>query len=141
MTRWPDSEAFAPVRPEGRKAPTPALVLVAFEPVPDGDTSDQDVRLRRYPAVLDCNDNGRAGAACVNSKCRYHLANRGYWEHDLRPTRDCSLDVANEGPHTLDEVAAVLGVSGERVRQIEEEALAHPKHNSTLKGLYDDSSE
>jgi transcription initiation factor TFIIIB Brf1 subunit/transcription initiation factor TFIIB len=52
-----------------------------------------------------------------------------------------ALDVANEGPRTLDEVAEVLGVSGERVRQIEEEALEHLKHNATLKELYDESPE
>ena len=96
------------------------------------------VHLRRYPDVAECVDSERPGAGCSHTDCRYHLANRGYWEHHLRPTRDCSLDVANEGPHTLDEIAAVLGVSGERVRQIEEEAIEHLKHNAKLKGLYDE---
>jgi DNA-directed RNA polymerase sigma subunit (sigma70/sigma32) len=41
--------------------------------------------------------------------------------------------VANEGPHTLDEVAAVLGVSGERVRQVEEQAFEQLRDNPTLK--------
>jgi Sigma-70, region 4 len=99
------------------------------------------VHLRRYPDVAECVDSGPPGAGCSRTDCRYHLANRGYWEHHLRPTRDCSLDVANEGPHTLDEVAAVLGVSGERVRQIEEEAIEHLKHNATLKRLHDESPE
>ena len=97
------------------------------------------VHLRRYPDVAECVDSEPPGAGCLHTDCRYHLANRGYWEHHLRPTRDCSLDVANEGPHTLDEIAAVLGVSGERVRQIEEEALGQLKHNATLKGLHDES--
>ena len=47
--------------------------------------------------------------------------------------------MANEGPHTLDEVAMFLGLSGERVRQIEEQALELLKHNATMKGLHDES--
>ena len=97
------------------------------------------VRLRRYPGLVECLDSDAPGAGCSHTDCRYHLANRGYCEHHLRPTRDCSLDVANEGPHTLDEVAEVLGVSGERVRQIEEQALGQLKHSATLKGLHDES--
>ena len=42
------------------------------------------------------------GAAYTRTECRYHLTHHGYWEHHLKPTRDCSLDVANEGPRTLD---------------------------------------
>jgi DNA-directed RNA polymerase sigma subunit (sigma70/sigma32) len=57
------------------------------------------------------------------------------------PTRDCALDVANEGARTLDEVAAVLGVSGERVRQIEERAIAQLVKNVVLKRLHDELEE
>jgi len=116
-----------------------ALALVATAPAlePEGQ-SEPVAQAKRYPTVPECVDGGPPGA-CARTECRYHLAHRGYWEHHLKPTRDCSLDVANEGPRTLDEVAAVLGVSGERVRQIEEEALEHLKHNATLKELYDES--
>ena len=68
-------------------------------------------------------------------------SSRGYWEHHLLPTRDCALDVANEGARTLDEVAAVLGVSGERVRQIEERAIAQLMNNVVLKRLHDELEE
>lgn len=44
---------------------------------------------------------------CQHTGCRYHL-----------PTA-CALDVADEGAHTLAEVADLLGISRERVRQIE----------------------
>jgi hypothetical protein len=35
----------------------------------------------------------------------------------------CSLDVADRGPHTLEEIARLYGVTRERIRQIEEKAL------------------
>jgi len=91
----------------------------------------------RYPLVC-CTQPGRPGA-CQQRKCRYHLANRGPSEHQLAPTRDCALDVANEGPHTREQVAAVLGISIERLRQIEKRALARLKRNKTLRRLHDDS--
>ena len=113
-----------------------ALVVLELDaPAPFG----AGVRPRRFPVLPECVDEGPPGAGCSHTECRYHLAYRGYWEHSLKPTRDCAVDVANEGPRTLDEVAAVLGVSGERVRQIEEQALAQLKHNTILKGLHDES--
>lgn len=115
----------------------PLLTLVASGP-PTSDPVPGRPRLRRYPEVDCCADDGPAGTACQRTECRYHLAYRGHWEHFHRPTRDCSLDVANEGPHTLDEVALFMGVSGERVRQIEEQALAQLKGSATLKGLHDE---
>jgi hypothetical protein len=36
----------------------------------------------------------------------------------------CALDVAREGEHTLDHVAGLLNLTGERTRQIEETAIA-----------------
>ena len=121
----------------------PARASLAIAPIdsPPSAASPSPPLIRRYSDLSDCVDHGPPGAACQHTECRYHLAHRGYWEHHLKPTRDCAIDVANEGPHTLDEVAAVLGVSGERARQIEEQALAYLKHNPTLKGLHDESSE
>jgi len=108
-------------------APLPAPLLPVLPPLP------------RYPDLAECVVDGPPGATCLHTECRYHLAHRGYWEHTHRPTHDCSIDVANEGPHTLDEVALAMGVSGERVRQIEEQALEQLKHSATLKDLHDES--
>lgn len=44
----------------------------------------------------------------------------------------CSLDVADEGPHTLEEVASFLNVTLERARQLEEIALRRFKHAALL---------
>ena len=142
---WPS--ALAPV---GTVVPGPVVTatppisatraLALAPPAPSPSAVTQGVAaLRRYSGVADCIDHGPPGASCQHTACRYHLAHRGYWEHTHRPTHDCSIDVANEGPHTLDEVAVFMGISGERVRQIEEQALEQLKHSATLKDLHDES--
>jgi DNA-directed RNA polymerase sigma subunit (sigma70/sigma32) len=47
--------------------------------------------------------------------------------------------VANEGPHTLAEIATFLGLTTERARQLEEQAFEQLNLNSTMKGLHDES--
>lgn len=47
--------------------------------------------------------------------------------------------MVKEGPHTRDEVAAVLGISDERLRQIEKRGVARLKRNETLRRLHDES--
>ncbi len=97
------------------------------------------VRLTRYPGVPECVATGPRGP-CAHRECRYHVAHRGYWEHEVVPTRDCALDVANEGPHTLEQVGAAFGISFERVRQIEERALGRLRKNATLRRLHGGSA-
>lgn len=41
---------------------------------------------------------------------------------DVPKKESCALDVAESGPHTLDEVASILGLTRERIRQIEGKA-------------------
>lgn len=94
-------------------------------------------RHRRYP--LHCCTQEAPPGPCQQRQCRYHLAHRGPSEHQLAPTRDCALDVANEGPHTRELVAAMLGISVERLRQVEKRALARLKRNKTLRRLHDES--
>lgn len=92
---------------------------------------------RRFPLVSDCKHIDRS-AFCRETRCPYHLEYRGYGEHRLQPTRDCALVVASEGEHTVEEVAAVLGVSRERVRQIEERALRKLRRVGSLRRGYGD---
>lgn len=42
---------------------------------------------------------------------------------DLDPAASCSLDVADRGEHVMDDIAPVLGVSHEYIRQIESKGL------------------
>lgn len=89
---------------------------------------------RRFPLVAECSHRDQS-AVCRQTHCPYHLEYRSYGEHRLQPTRDCALAVANEGEHTLDEVAEVLGVSAEHVRQIEARALRKLRRSDILDGL------
>lgn len=127
--------AIESARPPLNPAPARRLAVVPSQPSQPAQpaTSPSPPRQRRYPDLSECVEDGPSSPKCTHTECRYHLAHRGYWEHSHEPTRDCAIDVANEGPHTLDEVAAVLGVSGERVRQVEEQAFEQLRDNPTLK--------
>lgn len=63
-------------------------------------------------------------APCTLTCCRYNLAcglSDYRLMHAYQP-EPCSLRLAREGPMTLEAVATTLGVTRERVRQIEEKA-------------------
>lgn len=52
-------------------------------------------------------------------------------------TMSCALDLAEDGPRTLDQVATLMGMSRERARQIEEGAMAQVRrdfHSEELLG-------
>jgi hypothetical protein len=97
-----------------------------------------EIQRRRFPLVMEC-AMPSGDEPCTQVRCRYHLARFGLGDHLRVPTRDCALAVANEGPRTLDEVAAVLDLSGERIRQIEERALRKLQASAALRRLFDES--
>lgn len=94
------------------------------------------VRLPRFSEVPEC-VTPSSEARCSNTACRYHLANRQPGEHHVEPLRDCALSVANEGPHTLEEVARISGVTREWVRQLEANALEKLAGSISLRRQYD----
>lgn len=71
---------------------------------------------------------------CPYVSCRYHLYLDVRGDGVLRinfPEREpeelmasCALDMSEDGPRTLDQVAALMGMSKERARQIEATAFA-----------------
>jgi hypothetical protein len=80
----------------------------------------------------DCEGGPRP---CPYAGCRHHLG------FEVRPgsgslievfagvevwdmPNTCALDLADAGTHTLEEVGAIFGLTRERIRQIEEQALA-----------------
>jgi hypothetical protein len=118
------------------RAEVPSLLQAQ---APSSAPSASQRRLPRYPTLSECVDDGPPDAGCSHAECRYHLAHRSLWEHAPHPTRDCAIDVANEGPHTLQQIATFLGLTTERARQLEEQAFEQLKLNSTMKGLHDES--
>jgi hypothetical protein len=67
----------------------------------------------RYNLYLDVWSNG-------NIKLNFPDLEPG----EIPPHSSCALDVAGDGPQTLDRVAEVLNVTRERLRQLQEQALA-----------------
>lgn len=94
--------------------------------------SAADLELARAARPVTRGDCEDADRPCPWLGCRHHLGLEVAIQHgaitslsyrDLEPTAEtCALDVAKR-PRTLDEIADLLGVSRERVRQIEVEAM------------------
>lgn len=71
----------------------------------------------------DCLPGGSNEARpCRWMSCRHHLAGKA----------SCALDVAEEGPHSKEEVAEYLGISRQRVQQIEDLVLFKLKRKREL---------
>jgi hypothetical protein len=66
---------------------------------------------------------------CPRWACRYHLFGEIKDGHETE--QSCALDIADEGEHTLQEVGETLGITRERVRQIESRALRKLRRRGT----------
>jgi hypothetical protein len=87
----------------------------------------------------DCLDGGvNTSRPCVWTGCKYHI-------DTLKPeVASCVLDVADQGGLTLEEIGDLLGVTRERIRQIEAVALRRVRlrdasvYKGMLRGLLRD---
>jgi hypothetical protein len=89
-------------------------------------------------AVPDCSHDG--SGRCRDESCRYSLHPEWQRRGGLPAWAPaCALEVAELGASagglSLDAVGAVLGVTRERVRQLEERALGKFQRAATLAGL------
>jgi hypothetical protein len=67
---------------------------------------------------------------CPRLLCRYHLWPEVKSDTDL-PAESCVLDIADDGALTLQEVGDLLGVTRERIRQIQAKARHRLIHYSS----------
>lgn len=84
---------------------------------------------RRLPLLrAECEDGPRP---CPHVTCRHHLVTEYGDEADPNgPT--CSLDEAERGGMTLEEIGDMLGVTRERIRQIEQLAMRRATSRSWM---------
>jgi hypothetical protein len=69
---------------------------------------------------------------CPFRSCRHNLTTERGW----RPDRlSCSLDAADTGGLTLDEIGELFGLSRERIRQIQKQAVENLAEAMRQRGL------
>lgn len=72
---------------------------------------------------------------CPHFRCRWHLARENSnWE---RTGESCVLDVVDKGPHGLDVIGAVMGITGEGVRRIEIRAIEKLRASGAAREIFD----
>lgn len=112
-----------------------AVVFTSDVPLPIEHDPDEQKILQllqptRPPNRSVCEQGVRP---CPYVSCRYHLYLDVRGDGVLRvnfPDREadellasCALDMSEDGPRTLDQVAALMGMSKERARQLESSAM------------------
>jgi hypothetical protein len=92
----------------------------------------------------DCSAGGFKHVRPCPIPCRHRIDvvhnDAHVYPDDREPHESCALDVADRGPHALHEIGAIIGVTRERIRQIEAIALrklkrAAKKHDFDLGDL------
>lgn len=116
-------------------------LLGALELEGDDPGIEVDVDVERPRIRGDCVGGQRP---CPFVGCRHHLAlditesgSLHVTDHlDLEAMPDtCSLDVADRGEHTLEQVGEVLNVTRERARQLEAKGLKKAAAHARYEGL------
>lgn len=121
--------------------------MLTREEIAEGRRLARDAELaaalaRRPRTRADCRDGERP---CPWCSCRWHLAlevtpeGRVVLPHgdiDLeRMSETCALDVAERGGATLEEVGQLLGLTRERIRQLEAQALGKLRNELEAAGI------
>jgi len=87
--------------------------------MPDGR---QDCRGTERPcAIVRCRHNAYLDVSSKTNAIKLNFPDLEPWE--VPPESSCTLDAADAGPRTLEEVAATMNLTRERVRQVEAKAL------------------
>jgi hypothetical protein len=112
--------------------------------------SDADV-LRLHQRPRDRSECESGPRPCPWVGCRFNLYLDVRADGVMRvnfPDRDpdgmtasCSLDLASDGPRTLDQVATLMGMSRERARQIEEQAMSQLRRDYYPQDLLGDETD
>jgi hypothetical protein len=98
------------------------------ERIAAGDVMQRDISemLHKYR----CKTTGELiGAVCREKGCEWQLKNELYL--------NCTWVACNYGPFTLEEVGEMMGVTRERIRQIEAKALKKLQHKKRSEQLKD----
>lgn len=121
--------------------PRQTIIVHATEEIQIDLPENEDRPLQR----VECAESTRP---CPWVSCRYNLYLDVRGDGVLRinfPGKEpdemmasCALDMAEDGPRTLDQVAALMGMSKERARQIESAALAKLRDALGADELLDD---
>jgi len=107
-----------------------------FEALKDIDYPED---IKRPVSRNECR-NGRR--PCPFISCRYHLylditrtgsITFNFNEEPWEIPESCSLDIADKGPHILDDIGKYFHVCRERIRQIEAIALRKLRGNKSIK--------
>jgi hypothetical protein len=116
----------------------------------DGPTDDEDDAevLRLLPRPTRRSQCEHGVRPCPWVSCRYNLYLDVRADGILRlnfPDREpdemtasCALDLAGDGPRTLDQVATLMGMSRERARQLEDQAMSQIRRDFYSEDLLGD---
>jgi len=72
---------------------------------------------------------------CFSLPFTCNKTNCCYWEKTIPEYGNCTIRIANKGEHKLERLSEILGITRERVRQIEASALRHLAWTATKRGL------